>query len=206
MEEKCVHEHTAECYPEGDVSGNDADPSNAKALEPTECSHVCSEDTGCIIKVLDCPHEHDGDCGYTDGTEGSPCTYVCGICNAADSGRQENQEPKECVCAEACTEESINADCPVCGAQGADLSECKGRNDAGDEAAEKTIAAWEWVDPEGMLADGELSLPGVNREKQADFDTVVSMLPEEIRATFAKGEEVETVALAGWTCGMFIPD
>lgn len=206
MEEKCVHEHTAECYPEEDVSGNDADPSNAKALAPAECSHVCSEDTGCITKVLDCMHEHDGDCGYTDGTEGSSCTYVCGICNAADSGRQENQEPKECVCAEACTEESINADCPVCGAQGADLSECKGRKDAGDEAAEKAITAWEWVDPEGMLADGGLALPGVNREKQADFDTVISMLPEEIRATFAEGEEAETVALAGWTCGTFIPD
>lgn len=49
---KCVHEHTAECYPEGDISEDDATPSNAEALEPTECSHICDEDTGCVTKVL----------------------------------------------------------------------------------------------------------------------------------------------------------
>ena len=122
--EKCVHKHTAECYPEEDDSEDDATPSNAKALEPTECSHVCSEDTGCIIKVLDCPHEHDADCGYTKGTEGSPCAFVCDICNAEDSGKQEKPEPKECVCEEACTEESMNTDCPICGADGAKPEDC----------------------------------------------------------------------------------
>ena len=219
--EKCVHEHTAECYPEEDDSEDDATPSNAKALETAECSHECSEDTGCITKVLDCPHEHevnggetdregglgrDEDCGYTKGTEGSPCTYVCDICNAADSGKQENPEPKECVCKEACTEESINGDCPVCGAEGADLSECKGIKAGLDEAMEKVITAWEWVDLDGRLVDGGLALPGVNEENQADFDTVVSMLPEEIKATVTGAEEPETIALAGWTCNTFVQD
>ncbi len=210
--EKCVHEHTSECYPEGDVSENDATPSNAKALEPTECSHVCSisegdtEDTGCNTKVLDCPHEHDADCGYTKGTEGSPCAFVCDICNAEDSGKQENQEPKECVCEEACTEESINGDCPVCGAKGADLSDCKGIKAESDVAAEKVIPAWQWVDPDGNLVDGGLALPGVDEENQADFDTVVSMLPEAIKATVTGAEEPETVVLAGWTCATFMQD
>lgn len=91
------------------------------------------------------------DCDYTEGTEGSPCTYVCDICNAEDGGKQENQEQEECICEDACTEESVNGGCPVCGAQGADLSDCKGIKDVQDEAAEKRITAWEWVDPDGNL-------------------------------------------------------
>ena len=78
--EACVHEHTAECYPEGET-GDAATPSNA--AEPTECSHVCSEETGCITKELNCQHEHDDECGYSEGT---PCGYVCEICNA-DEGK-----------------------------------------------------------------------------------------------------------------------
>lgn len=76
----CNHEHTAECYPEGET-GDAATPSNA--AEPTECSHVCSEETGCITKELNCQHEHDDECGYSEGT---PCGYVCEICNA-DEGK-----------------------------------------------------------------------------------------------------------------------
>lgn len=78
--EACVHEHTAECYPESET-GDAATPSNA--AEPTECSHVCSEETGCITKELNCQHEHDDECGYSEGT---PCGYVCEICNA-DEGK-----------------------------------------------------------------------------------------------------------------------
>ncbi len=58
----CVHAHTADCYPAGSVSGNMADPSGSTEDEPTECAHVCSEESGCITKVLDCTHEHDESC------------------------------------------------------------------------------------------------------------------------------------------------
>ena len=53
----CVHEHTEDCYPQNSVSGNNATSSNAD--EPTECTHVCSEESGCITKQLNCQHEHD---------------------------------------------------------------------------------------------------------------------------------------------------
>ena len=79
----CVHEHTEDCYPQNSVSGNNATSSNAD--EPTECTHVCSEESGCITKQLNCQHEHDEDCGYTPATAGTPCGYVCEICGAEDN-------------------------------------------------------------------------------------------------------------------------
>ena len=124
---KCVHEHGPECYPAESVSGNMATSSEPEKQEPSVCTHVCSEESGCITKELDCKHEHDEACGYAPATEGTPCTYVCEICNPQDSGEAEETEPEtECVCTELCTEETANADCPVCGAEGADLTSCEG--------------------------------------------------------------------------------
>ena len=82
----CVHEHTEDCYPQNSVSGNNATSSNAD--EPTECTHVCSEESGCITKQLNCQHEHDEDCGYTPATAGTPCGYVCEICGAEDNSAE----------------------------------------------------------------------------------------------------------------------
>ena len=80
----CVHKHTADCYLAESVSDNTASPSDAENREPTECSHECSEDTGCIKKELDCKHEHDEACGYVPATEGRPCGYICGECDVED--------------------------------------------------------------------------------------------------------------------------
>ena len=88
---------------------------------------MCSEESECITEVLDCKHEHDEACGYTPATQGTPCTYVCEICNPQDSGETEEIEPEAaCICTEPCTEDNINEDCPVCGAEDADLTACKG--------------------------------------------------------------------------------
>ena len=100
---ECVHEHGPECYPEENgepagtesVSGNTATPSEAEEAEPTECTHACSEESGCITKKLDCQHEHDETCGYAPATEGTPCTYVCEICNPQNSGETEGAGTEE---------------------------------------------------------------------------------------------------------------
>ena len=121
---ECVHEHTAECYPAESVSENTATPSEPEEAEPTACTHVCSEESGCITKALDCKHEHDEACGYVPATEGTPCTFVCKVCNAQDSGNTEDSsdaQPEECTCETLCTEEEVNGDCPVCSAEGAEL-------------------------------------------------------------------------------------
>lgn len=76
----CVHAHGADCYPAEGVSDNAAAPSGAETVEPTACTHQCSEESGCIKKELNCQHEHNSECGYTPAAEGAPCTYVCPIC------------------------------------------------------------------------------------------------------------------------------
>ena len=138
---ECVHEHTAECYPAESVSENTATPSEAGEAEPTACTHVCSEESGCITKALDCKHEHkvnggeadregglgrDEACGYVPATEGTPCTFVCEVCNPQDkdsgtTATPSDAKPQECTCEILCTEEEINGDCPVCSVEGAEL-------------------------------------------------------------------------------------
>lgn len=84
---ECVHEHTDECYPAESVSGNTATLSEAEKAEPTECTHVCSEESGCVTRKLNCQHEHNEDCGYSPATEGTPCGYVCEICGAEGNAK-----------------------------------------------------------------------------------------------------------------------
>ncbi len=84
--EKCVHEHMGECYPQESLLGNLVTPPDAEEREPANCAHVCSEESGCITKELDCMHEHTEDCGYLLTTEGTPCGFVCKVCTPQDSG------------------------------------------------------------------------------------------------------------------------
>ena len=143
--EKCVHEHDESCYPvlEESVSENTATPSEAEEAQPTACTHECSEESGCITKELSCPHErgeHDDTCGYIPATEGTPCGYICEQCNSQDSGLvpgTPDQTPgigtsaqEQCSCSTLCTEGTTNANCPVCSAEDADLTACKGTAEA----------------------------------------------------------------------------
>lgn len=87
----CTHEHTGECYPASDSSipedgttSSEDEPVLHEAAEPTQCSHVCSEESGCIKQELDCKHEHDEKCGYAPAVEGQPCTYVCTLCGMTE--------------------------------------------------------------------------------------------------------------------------
>lgn len=102
----CTHEHTSDCYPASDSSipedgttssegesvedttpSDDESGKNAtlpEAAEPTQCSHVCSVESGCIKQELDCKHEHNEECGYAPAVEGQPCTYVCTLCGMTE--------------------------------------------------------------------------------------------------------------------------
>ena len=104
----CGHAHTEECYQSvtecvhshgncgyvPPVEGHDCDcqPNENSEIVHTEgcgyeeavaevpCGHVCSEESGCITKVLNCQHQHDDSCGYVEGKPESPCTFVCEEC------------------------------------------------------------------------------------------------------------------------------
>ena len=68
------------------ASGNEpgGNAASSEAVEPTECSHVCSVESGCIKQELDCHHEHNEECGYAPAVEGQPCTYVCTLCGMTE--------------------------------------------------------------------------------------------------------------------------
>ena len=234
---ECVHEHTDECYPETgkteeSTGEGDATTSDAGNREPSLCTHVCSEESGCITKVLDCHHEHDENCSYQEAQD---CGYVCEICNGIELEDTENNaendaenagtDTAECICETLCTEDSINGDCPVCGTEDADLSRCKGEKTKEQEkTGEKVITAWEWIDPEEYLTDGILALPGAGRENPAFVEDVTALLPEKIQAKVAAvnaaedGEETEEdaeaapetedaeITLTGWKCASYPED
>lgn len=179
--EKCVHEHDESCYPvlEESVSENTATPSEAEEAQPTACTHECSEESGCITKKLSCPHErgeHDGTCGYIPATEGTPCGYICEQCNSKDSvlipGVSGNA-PAECICETRCEQEAVNPDCPICSAEDADLSACKGTEqamllmaaaaDAETISGEVTWNNQTFTTPVKLTGDTTLTLKGDNK-------------------------------------------
>ena len=179
---KCIHEHDESCYPvlEGSVLENTATPSEAEEAQPTACTHECSEESGCITKELSCPHErgeHDDTCGYIPATEGTPCGYICELCNSQDSGLVpgvSGNAPAECICETRCEKEAVNPDCPVCAAEDADLSACLGKEAAlplmaAAASTEKTISGevtWNnqtFTTPVKLTGDTTLTLEGDNK-------------------------------------------
>ena len=60
---QCVHEHGESCYPVAKDSASENVAENVAEGEPHTCTHECSEESGCITEKLDCPHEHNADCG-----------------------------------------------------------------------------------------------------------------------------------------------
>ena len=133
----------------------------------------------------------------------------CPVCTQ-DIAACQGEAPAECTCETLCTADSVNPDCPVCSAEGADLTACAGTVEEGDAAeetdpaqnpAEQTVTAWEWIGADN-LNEGTLPLTGAGEANPVDFDTVVTMLPTGVTATVAGSEEPAELALT-WSCEGF---
>lgn len=153
-----------------------------------------------------CEHhtQHDETCGYAPATEGTPCTYVCEICNLQDSGEAEETEPKaECICTELCTSENVNVDCPVCGAEDADLTACEGVE---AETATASNAPMPLLPTTALAADEEgpsVSLTIVSSGTSFTYGTVVNMMAtvngltsdsQTVNVQLFKGEDKQSFA------------
>lgn len=209
---KCIHEHDDSCYPalEESVSENTATSSEAEKAQPTACTHKCSEESSCITKELSCPHErgkHDESCGYIPATEGTPCGYICEQCNSQDSGLVpgvSGNAPAECICETRCEKEAVNPDCPVCSAEDADLSTCKGTEQAislmAAAADEETISGsvtWEnkkITTPVALGGDTTITLKGENTITISDTDEL-SALEMNYRSLTIQGSGSLTVTV-----------
>lgn len=81
QENTCTHKHTDACYAQvtaclyGANSADSAhgeDGADTTDTEETKQEHICSEESGCITRVLLCPHVHDKYCGYYGTPEPVP--------------------------------------------------------------------------------------------------------------------------------------
>ena len=81
------------------------------------------------------------------------CMVLCLVPTTAFA-ESETEEPPVCTCETACAAEAMNADCPICGAEGALPENCAKCAQPADDAA---------VQPEGEVSDpqpeGEVSDP-----------------------------------------------
>ena len=89
----CEHEHTPECYTDQLICGLD------EGAEQTATDSDAGHRHGQECYALDCPHErgeHDEACGYIECVAGTPCGYVCDVCNKEpdkDSGTTSGNTP-----------------------------------------------------------------------------------------------------------------
>ena len=130
-----------------------------------------------------------------EGAVNSDCP-VCGAvgadltaCKGPESQQgqpQQNEnppaEPEEpvCTCTAKCAEGAASGECPVCGAEGADLSACQGKEPEQPQVI--TITEWSWVVTADTpkLADGKLYLPSAITE--ANLAGITDTLPKSITA------------------------
>ncbi len=108
-----------------------------------EGTETADETPACICETLCTENQMNADCPVC-GAEGADLTQCLGTSEGktepANSTVSANEIPV-CTCETACTEGSINSDCPVCGAEGADLSQCLGKQtepEMGEETADPT--------------------------------------------------------------------
>ena len=90
------------------------------------------------------------------------CMVLCLVPTTAFA-ESETEEPPVCTCETACTAEAMNADCPICGAEGALPENCAKCAQPADDAAVKPEGEVSDPQPEGEVSDpqpeGEVSNP-----------------------------------------------
>ena len=118
------------------------------------------------------------------------CMLLCLMPTAAFA--EESTETPPCSCETACTAESMNKDCPVCGAEGASAENCAKYIKPADDAA---------AQPEEKVSDpqpkGEVSAPQPEKEVSDPQPEGEVSAPQPETALTALSGEGETPAASG---------
>ena len=129
----------APAAPSGGEEGNTPPPAGSACT----CTEQCAEEN----RNDDCP---------VCGAEGAALADCAGKAPAALSGGEEGNTPppagSACTCTEQCGEENRNGDCPVCGAEGADLASCAAAPQ-GDQVPPATCTCTQPCAPDSVNAD-----------------------------------------------------
>lgn len=174
---KCVHVHTEECYGEPDEEAT----SSQIGEEPTECTHVCTVESGCIrnTAVSSGTNEDDSETGPDD----------------EETNDQKDSADK--------AENAPSVSTP------SDMEDTTVPGGTVIPAVKSQIFSWSWYDPEENLLDGKLELSGVTEEAQPSFEEVTEYLPEAIIAQVGEEGEAgkeEKLPITGWTCNEYVQD
>ena len=174
---KCVHVHTEECYGEPDEEAT----SSQIGEEPTECTHVCTVESGCIrnIAASSGTNEDDSETGPDD----------------EETNDQKDSADK--------AENAPSVSTP------SDMEDTTVPGGTVIRAVKSQIFSWSWYDPEENLLDGKLELSGVTEEAQPSFEEVTEYLPEAIIAQVGEESEAgkeEKLPIAGWSCNEYVQD
>lgn len=174
---KCVHVHTEECYGEPDEEAT----SSQIGEEPTECTHVCSVESGCIRNTAASSgmNEDDSETGPDD----------------EETNDQKDSADK--------AENAPSVSTP------SDMEDTTVPGGTVIPAVKSQIFSWSWYDPEENLLDGKLELSGVTEEAQPSFEEVTEYLPQAIIAQVGEESEAgkeEKLPITGWSCNEYVQD
>lgn len=187
---RCVHVHTAECYKDADET---ATPSQI-GKEPTECTHICSVESGCIrdtekennenADTLDAVASNTGEDDSKKEQAGEKAADRKDSSGNADENKNLNDVPAQNEAALSVSTSSNAKDTTTTGGTITPVSQTK-------------ILSWSWFDPEENLLDGRLELTGITEEAQPSFTEIIEYLPSAIIARVEEGKDGENVEDGG---------
>ena len=121
------------------------------------------------------------------------CMVLCLVPTAAFA-EKSTETPPECSCETACTAESMNTECPVCGAEGASAENCAKYIKPADGAAAQPEEKVSDPQPEGKVSDPQPETALMALIGGSETLTEVSTADE---LTAAVDSAVDTVKLTG---------
>ena len=195
---QCVHVHTAECYKDADET---ATPSQI-GKEPTECTHICSVESGCIrdtekennenTDTLDTVASNTGKNDSKKEQAGEKAADRKDSSGNADENKNLNDAPAQNGAALSVSTPSDAKDITTTGGTVTPVPQTK-------------ILSWSWFDPEENLLDGRLELTGITEEAQPSFTEIIEYLPTAIIARVEEGEE-KNLPITNWSCPEYVQD
>ena len=198
---RCLHVHTAECYKDADET---ATPSQI-GKEPTECTHICSVESGCIwdtekensenADTLDAVASNTGKDDSKKEQAGEKAADRKDSSGNADENKNLNDVPAQNGAALSVSTSSNAEDTTATGGTVTPVSQTK-------------ILSWSWFDPEENLLDGRLELTGITEEAQPSFTEIIEYLPTAIIAQVGEGEDREekNLLITNWSCPEYVQD
>ena len=197
----------------GDTST--ATPSDAEeSVSGNSTGHSSNQDSGETVTTVTTSTEEisvtwDSEPAYDGDTEGS-YLFTADVGGYSLSSNAELPKITVTVTADAAENPTVNPPTeplPCMKTEGCTLAdghegECVTAPPANDSLV-KTITGWTFVDDDN-LNEGELAMPGVSMDNQADFDMVVSMLPTQISGLIEGEAEPTILDITSWTCPEYI--